>query len=192
MAKESWKKKLLKHSGGDSLNLKKYTIVHLPVYYLTPNIALFKDGENIAKYYNLETGRLKYAIVKNGTLFGLIDYYNGETKLIPVSKADSIGYSEIIKLEKTPIAFKNFIAKDPNNVGGKIEMFGYLLDDHIIFSMYYEQERGQELPEKVDKTTFIKTYRMELAESFYSSEKEYPIIKQFIDSSYESLRHFKN
>lgn len=48
-----------KYSIGNEADLNLITFVHIPMYYITPNIVFFQNKDNVAKYYNLGTGGLK-------------------------------------------------------------------------------------------------------------------------------------
>jgi len=103
-------------------DLQAITFAYIPVYYPTPDIVFFKNGENIAKYYNLGRGALKYLMLRNNMLVGFLnynpDYPYSKSQFFPVRPPDLASYNQIIKLGKTPIGLKQSISLDQKYVGG--------------------------------------------------------------------------
>lgn len=53
------REKMSKINITNETDLNTISFVYTPVYYPTPNIVFFKNGDNIAKYYNLARGGAK-------------------------------------------------------------------------------------------------------------------------------------
>ena len=64
-------KDLIDRIGGIS-EIEKCQIKPILNYKLTPNVVLYKTGENIKNYFNLDTTKFFYAIFKNNKLVGLL------------------------------------------------------------------------------------------------------------------------
>ncbi len=171
----------------DSADFVKYTIRQIPTYYLSPNVVNYKDGDNIAEYYQLETAKLKYMILKGKQLIGFMNYANGESTFYKASKFQIEAYSQIESLTTNPVALKQVIAVDPANVGGDVSMFGYVTNGRLIFSFYEEGYRSRENePNKVIKQ---KIYTLQVAEAFFAGNPSFPILQQWINGATGMLKN---
>jgi len=195
-ASRSYRERMARFNIANEADLNSITFVHVPRYYLIPNIVFFKNGENIAKYYTLAGVGLQYLAFRNNRLFGYLDFYENKSTF----KSDFVaalrpaveGYNQIIKLGKTPIALNQGISIYLKNVGagGHVHMFGYVDQGHLVFSCY-----GEGIVQKVGtdayvapKPRFHKEYTLKTAESFFSGNRGRSTINQWLDNAVNSLK----
>ena len=159
-------------------DLNAISFVYIPVYYPTPNIVFYKNGENIAKYYNLGRGVLKYMMLRNNTLIGYLNFDpNGskyfKSNFFPAHPEEVKNYSEIVKFGGKLIAESISISNNPNYIGGgSISMFGYVEQNHLVI-FYYDESIIQTMyvhSTEVPKQFFRKEYTHVTIESFFSGK----------------------
>ncbi|TKC06955.1 hypothetical protein [Pedobacter frigoris] len=182
------------NSEGD---LNSITFVHVPMYYITPNIVFFKNGENIAKYYNLAGLGLKYLALRNNRLLGYLDFYENKSgfksNFIPALRLSVESYNQITKLGKTPIAFtQDIYAVDSKNAGagGHPNVFGYVDQGHLVFSYYSEgivKKVGTDAHVAPDPR-FYKEYTLKTAEAFFSGSGSRSTINRWLDNTVSTLK----
>jgi hypothetical protein len=184
----SYREYISKYNIANEADLNSITFVHIPVYYMTPNIVFLKNGDNIAKYYNLVTGGLKYLMLRNNRLIGYLDFYNGKSSIIWMPNFIAEGYHQILKLGKTPIVpCLSVGTRDSKEMLGGINMFGYMDQGHLILSICDEgivQNAGYGPKNPV----FRKNYTLETAESFFSGNGGRSTINQWLDNAVNSLK----
>lgn len=178
-------------------DLNSITFVHIPMYYITPNIVFFKNGENIAKYYNLAGVGLKYLAFRNNRLLGYLDFYESKSgfksDFIPALRPSVESYNQIIKMGKTPIALRQSIytinSKNAG-AGGHPNVFGYVDQGHLVFSYYSEgivQKVGTDVY-VAPNPRFHKEYSLKTAESFFSGTGNRSTINRWLDNAVNSLK----
>ncbi|TKC06956.1 hypothetical protein [Pedobacter frigoris] len=194
-ASPDYRQKMAKFNITSEADLNSINFVHVPMYYITPNIVFFKNGENIAKYYNLGRGGLKYLAFKNNRLLGYLDFYEKrssfKSEFIPALQPSVESYNQIIKMGETPIALNQSISKDPKNVGGggHVHMFGYVDQEHLIFSYYSEG-----VVKKVATDAYVapdprfhKEYTLQTAEAFFSGSGSRSTLSRWLDNTISTL-----
>jgi len=196
-ASKSYAERMAKFNITNEADLNSITFVHIPRYYITPNIVSFKNGENIAKYYNLAGSGLQYLAFRNNRLFGYLDFNEKKSRFksefIPALRPIVEAYDQIVKLGKTPIALNTGVSTDPKNVGagGHVHMFGYVDQGHLVFSYCEEgviQKAGTDAYVAPDPH-FYKKYTLETAESFFSGDGSRSTIKHWLDNAVNSLKY---
>ncbi|TKC06960.1 hypothetical protein [Pedobacter frigoris] len=184
----SYKEYMNKYNIASEADLNSITFVHIPMYYITPNIVFFQNSENVAKYYNLGTGGLKYLMLKNNSLIGYLDFYNSKSVFREIPKLLTESYYQIKRLGKSPIMLSQSIStSDPKKIIGGINMFGYVDQGHLIFSMY-EEGTLQKNESILKKRVFRKDYVLQTAGSFLSDEQGAPAIQQWLNTKINSLK----
>lgn len=194
-ASRSYRERMAGFNIANETDLNSITFVHIPVYYLAPNIVFFRNGENIAKYYNLGRGGLKYLAFRNNKLVGYLDFYNNKSNFksdfIRIHLYEKESYNQIIKLGKIPFGLKQGISEDPKIVsGGHVNMFGYIEQEHLVFSYYEEgvvQKVGADAYVAPDPR-FRKEYTLKTAESFFSGSGSRSTINRWLDNTVNSLK----
>jgi|GEM_PF-1950317 len=196
-ASSSVRERLAKFDITSEADLNSITFVHIPMYYITPNIVFFKNGENIAKYYNLAGLGLKYLALRNNRLLGYLDFYESKSgfksDFIPALRPAVESYNQIIKMGKTPIALRQSIytVNSKNaGAGGHPNMFGYVNQGHLVFSYYKEgivQKVGTDANVAPDPH-FHKEYTLKTAESFFSGTGSRSTINQWLDNTVSNLK----
>lgn len=177
-------------------DLNLITFVHVPRYYITPNIVFFKNGENIAKYYNLAQVGHQYLAFRDNRLFGYLDFYENtsgyKSYFIPALRPVLESYNHIIKLGKTPIALTQSIytvnSKNAGS-GGHPHMFGYVDQGHLVFSHYSEgivKKVGTDAYVAPDPR-FYKEYTIQTAESFFSGSGSRSLLSLWLERSANGL-----
>lgn len=121
-ASKSYTERMTKFGIANDADLNSITFVHIPVYYITPNIVLFKNGENIAKYYNLAGTGLKYLAFRDKQLIGYLDFYEHKNRFksefIPALPPAKESYNQVVAMGKRPIALlQSIYAAEQKNVG---------------------------------------------------------------------------
>lgn len=187
------REKLAKVGIANKADLNSITFVYIPVYYLTPNIVFFKNGENIAKYYNLGRGNLLYLMLRNHMPIGYLNFHSNDSDFksyfFPMHLNDTESYIQTIKMGKIPIGIAHGISLDEKAIGS-ISMFGYVDQGHIVFSYYEEgglQNIGMDGYVDPDPR-FIKAYTLETAESFFFEGGGNSIINQWLENTVNSLK----
>lgn len=179
--------KLLAHLK-DTAEIHSCILVPVPAYYLTPNVVQYQSGENITSYFALDTSKLIYALVKNNQLVGMVLHHQGRSRLLDVSKADSISYAAVLEQREKPVAFLNHIAIDPANVGGVISNFGYVKDNRIIFSTYDEKTfRLEDVHGNTSAPQTEITYTLEPAEAYFAKGGSQSVLQQIVQRYYKNL-----
>lgn len=178
----SYREYMNKYNIGNEADLNLITFVHIPMYYITPNIVFFQNKDNVAKYYNLGTGGLKYLMIKNDTLIGYLDFYNNKSIFRKIPNALAQSYYQIKRLGKAPIILSQSVSTaDPKKIIGGINMFGYVDEGHLIYSVYEEgivQENGAGQKKQV----YRKDYVLQTAESFLAEKQGNSTIKQWLNT----------
>ena len=171
-------------------DLNAISFVYIPAYYPTPNLVFYKNGENIANYYNLGRGALKYLMLQNNILIGFLNFFPNGSKyfksdFFPAHEWEVESYKQVVKLGKTPIAVKTGISNNPEYVGGGgVDKFGYVEQNHLVISYYDEgitQTRNVHTGE-VSKPVFHKYYTLETIESYLSGNGSSSTINQWLGS----------
>lgn len=176
-------------------DLNAIKFVFLPVYYITPNIVFFKNGDNIAKYYNLGTGAMKYLMLRNDEPVGYLDFWKNrsafKSTFYRISPNELESYRKIVKLGKKPVGIRQSIFTDPDQAGGEsVFPFGYVEQGHLVFSYYEEgviQQAGID-QHVAPNPRFCKTYTLETAESFFSGSGNHSIISTWLESTVNHLK----
>ncbi|WP_316787671.1 hypothetical protein [Pedobacter frigoris] len=155
-----------------------------------------KNGENIAKYYNLAQVGHQYLALRNNRLFGYLDFYENKSgfksNFIPALGPSVESYNQIIKLGKTPIAVSQSIytinSKNAGS-GGHPHMFGYVDQGHLVFSYYSEgivKKVGTDAYVAPDPR-FHKEYTLKTAESFFSGSGSRSLLNLWLERSANGL-----
>jgi hypothetical protein len=176
------------------LNAVKF--IYLPMYALTANIADFKNGENIAKYYTLGLGGFKYLMLRDNKLIGYLDYYvesDQKTAFFLARPREVEIVDQLLKLGKTPVGFGRTISTEIKYVGaGNGYMLGYVEQGHIVFVYYQEsivQQSGFDSNVSPDPR-FYKFYTTETAESFFSGSDNRSTINSWLDATVDNLKKY--
>lgn len=183
----SYKEHMNKYNIANEGDLNSITFVHIPMYYITPNIVFFQNSENVAKYYNLGTGGLKYLMLKNNRLIGYLDFYNGKSIFREIPNLLEESYYQIKRLGKNPIMLSQSVStSDPKKIIGGLNMFGYVDQGHLIFSLY-EEGALQKNESGLNKRVFRKDYVLQTAGSFLSETQGSSTIQQWLNAKVNSL-----
>lgn len=176
----------------DSLELQKLRFEQIPVYYLTANIYNFKQGENIAKYFNLQTNRKTFLAFNGKNLISLVDYYNKVARLIIPNRHLKENFIEISSISAQPIGIDLFIYDNPERTAANIFMWGAVVNDKLVFA--FLDEMNKTIPVSAGKTEnkYEKEFTLTLADAFFARENGYNIIQQFLDRQIEYYKRIKS
>jgi len=180
-----------KHSLANEADLNSITFLHIPVYYVTPNVALFQIGENVAKYYNLATGGFTYLMFRNNRLVGYLNFYNGTSNIVWMPNFITGGYTQIKKLGKKPIVLNLEVhTTNSKSTKGHINLFGYMDHGHLIYSLYDEGIIKNVAMDAIAEpyTFFLKSYTLETAESFLFGNPSRSTINQWLENAVNRLK----
>lgn len=181
--------KLLAHVK-DTADIHACTLVPVPAYYLTPNVVQYQSGESIALYFALDTSKVIYALLKNNQLVGMVLYHQGRSRLLDISKADSISYAAVLELHEKPVAFLNHIAINPADVGGVISNFGYVKNNRILFSTYDEKTyRLTDMKGNASEPKTEITYTIEPAEAYFARGGSQSVLQQIVQRYYKNFEN---
>lgn len=163
--------------------------VPVPVYGLTYNIADYKDGANLKKYFSLDTsGDISYVVLKNKRMIGLARYEaiylpKGLQQVVNSTKEDSISYHMVMDINKEPLAIRESVYK------GRINFFGCLIQDHLVRATGFEGIRmigsGNTT---VTRNVFYKEYQWITIDAFFlhytPGPRNKPYIRRMISDAY--------
>ncbi|TKC09689.1 hypothetical protein [Pedobacter frigoris] len=177
----------------DEADLNAITFMHIPVYYLTPNVVFYQDGENVAKYYNLATGALKYLMLRNNTLIGYLSFINGKSYVAWMPGFTTGGYDQIEKLGKNPVVLDLGIGTlEQKKMSGGINLFGYMEQGQLIYSSCDEAAIRLIPTDAIiinPDTYYRKYYALETAESFLFGRERggLPTIQRWLEDAVNKL-----
>lgn len=181
-----------KYNLANETDLNSITFLHIPVYYVTPNVALFQIGENVAKYYNLAIGGFTYLMFRNNRLVGYLNFFNGNSNIVWMPDFITGGYTQIKKLGKKPIVLNLEVhTTNPKSTKGHINLFGYMDHGHLIYSRYDEGIIKKVAMDAVAEpyAFFKKSYTLETAESFlFGNQSGPPTINRWLDNAVNRLK----
>ncbi|RXK83261.1 hypothetical protein [Filimonas effusa] len=173
-------------------DVSDYTFQAIPVYYIVPNIVMYDTGVNAAEYYNLDTSKVLYVVLKGRQLVGtaLKSPVSGY-RLLDTSVSDSVAYGAIAAMGKQPVGFQQRIALDPAGVGGARDIFGYVKSGHLFFYYYEEYPGARETNGKVDYSSVNVNHTLLPAEAYFAGNSNICVLQGLIDSHYNAQKRLR-
>ena len=186
----TFKERLEQLNINNEADINSINFVHFPVYYVTPNVVNFRDGENFANYYNLSRGILKYLMLRNNKLIGFLDVNNDKGNFtvatIAIHPFELESYNEIVRLGKVPIGIKQSVSTSDKVGAGHIKTFGYMDQGHLVLSLY-SQATVKNIGGVASEPVFIKFYSLETAEHFFSGKNGSSPITSWLENYAKNL-----
>lgn len=179
--------KVLKLRNADDIKGCKLKV--LPVYYLTHNIAEYKNEPNLTPFFCLDTSQLTYTVQLGTKVIGILNFRKGESFVKKFTGSDSISYNHIIAMHKKPLAFIRNVFDEAARASIGFDNFGYISNGHIMFVFDSEGEYNQHNEtDGSNKIVFIKQVTIKSAESYYlGSEYSHAMLPNIIKQGAHQL-----
>lgn len=169
-------------------DVNSITLVHIPEYYISPNIVLYKAGDNIAKYYNLSTGEPQYLLISHNKILGTLKSYNGKSVIRPLPHELVENYYQIKNSGKKPISLNQSVQSAAPKKMSDMKMFGYMEQGHLVYSDYSERIVSRAgLDQKGSEVHKRRT--LQRAESSLADRSRFSLIQQLVDAELNVLKH---
>ena len=191
-AHPAWANEISKRLSAIS-ELKSCEVKLIPVYYLTPNVAQYQKGQNIAKYFTLDTSSFKFTILKNNRLIAVVKYNSGFWQVYEQLPGDIPSYERVLSLNKDPIGFFTYIRIKPQGVS--ISNFGYLSADRAIVAECFNSQRAYSLDSEpgIIHQKFDNGCTIQSAESYLTGPTSVPNILQLrLKTAYDYVLRYRD
>lgn len=108
-----------------------------PVYGLSPNVTLYRKGDNLTDFFTLDTTKAIYIITKNGNLLSLVEKHGSGVSPLYIDSATHILPYRYIKdfLGQTPIGITPHTLLTSYAPGLQMKM-GYARNNQVVIGNY--------------------------------------------------------
>lgn len=176
--------KLKKHIGG-AAELNACKIQFIPIYYLTYNVVRYKKGENMIKYFNLDTSKIIFRVLKDNKLLALIRYQHGFSSILEVIGRDSINYNQVMTARQDPIGLEDNLLLPKYRSSSAISTFGYVFNNQLFYAFNSTQHGTSFYGDGSKKNMIIEKHRLRTVNDEFFDQNNF--LLQRIQSEYKFL-----
>jgi len=152
---------------------------------LSYNVAGYKKGENLIKYFNLDTSKTIFRVMKDNKLLALIRYQRGFSSILEVVGRDSINYNQVIASNQDPIGLEDELLLSKYRSSAPISTFGYVLNKQLFYAYNSIQHKISFYKDGSKKISVVEKHSLRTVnEEFFDQNN---LLLQWIQSEYKFL-----